>query len=443
MSDDSLQQRFNDSIGQLLGPDFPSDIGLAVSGGGDSMAMLALAHTWSRSYGVRLWVVTVDHGLRRESAGEAAMVAAECATLGWPHATLRWHWDGQGNLQERAREARLALIDAWRGSVRHVLMAHTQDDVAETFLMRLRRGSGVEGLSAMAARRMVHLAPEDRVPLTPDDVTGRCPAPAQGRRPGFWLVRPLLGETRDDLRFFLRTLQVPWADDSSNANPDFERVRMRRLLEQMARAGLDTATLAATATRMARAREALHLRARDAGQGILRHDWSTGDILIQRDGFAAIEPDTQLRLLAHALQWVASQNHRPRSSALQALLDAALAGGGGTLHGCELVCGRMHLHVFREYAAVSDLRATVGQDRTWDRRWDIAAPDLRGLRVQALGQEGWLQIEPRPENGPGFRAARALPAVFDGARLVACAGLEFGPTGVFRLRPRIGGFGET
>jgi tRNA(Ile)-lysidine synthase len=76
--------------------------------------MLALAHGWARVMGIRLHVVTIDHGLRDASAAEATMVAAECAALGHPHATLRWHWDGQGNLQDAARAARLRLIDGWR-----------------------------------------------------------------------------------------------------------------------------------------------------------------------------------------------------------------------------------------------------------------------------------------------------------------------------------------
>jgi tRNA(Ile)-lysidine synthase len=82
VTDAPLAQRFAEAMGQLLGPDFPSDLGLAVSGGGDSMAMLYLAHNWTREYGVRLWVVTVDHGLRAESAAEADLVAEECAALG-------------------------------------------------------------------------------------------------------------------------------------------------------------------------------------------------------------------------------------------------------------------------------------------------------------------------------------------------------------------------
>ena len=91
----SLAERFAGQMGQLLGPDFPKDIALAVSGGGDSMAMLVLAHDWARVWGVGLWVVTVDHGLRAESGAEAIMVADECAALDHPHATLRWHWDGR------------------------------------------------------------------------------------------------------------------------------------------------------------------------------------------------------------------------------------------------------------------------------------------------------------------------------------------------------------
>ena len=169
MTADTLEARFAASMGALLGPDFPSAIGLAVSGGGDSMAMLALAHGWARVMGIGLHVVTVDHGLRAAAADEAAMVAAECAAIGHPHTTLRWQWDGQGNLQDAARQARRDLIGAWRGDLAHVLFAHTSDDQAETVLLRLLRGSGVDGLAGMAGARAVH------------DASGQ-----------WWLLRPLL-----------------------------------------------------------------------------------------------------------------------------------------------------------------------------------------------------------------------------------------------------------
>jgi tRNA(Ile)-lysidine synthase len=186
----SLAQRFAEAMGDLLGPEFPEEIALAVSGGGDSMAMLALAHDWARVWGLRLWVVTVDHGLRPESAAEAEMVARECALLGHPHAVLRWHWDGQGNKMDAARRARLALIDGWRGRVRHVLLAHSRDDIAEGFLMRLaarggrpwaRCGSWVSPPPRRCRRRM-SAAPvrQRRKPARPwcsSDPASACPAP--------------------------------------------------------------------------------------------------------------------------------------------------------------------------------------------------------------------------------------------------------------------------
>ena len=76
-----LPRRFAEEMGALIGPNFPSDIGLAVSGGGDSMAMLHLAAFWARVMGVKLWVATVDHGLRAESAGEAALAGAALASV--------------------------------------------------------------------------------------------------------------------------------------------------------------------------------------------------------------------------------------------------------------------------------------------------------------------------------------------------------------------------
>ena len=115
----------------------PGPIGVAVSGGGDSVALLLLLH---RHAGRPLAAVTIDHGLRSESAGEAAAVAALCARLGVPHAVRRWDGAGAGNLQMRAREAGVGIV----------ALGHTLDDQAETFLLRLARGSGVDGLAAMA-----------------------------------------------------------------------------------------------------------------------------------------------------------------------------------------------------------------------------------------------------------------------------------------------------
>ncbi|MCS6622307.1 tRNA lysidine(34) synthetase TilS [Roseibacterium beibuensis] len=418
MSDPSLQDRFAARMGQLLGPEFPSAIGLAVSGGGDSMALLTLAHNWTRDWGVQLRVVTVDHGLRPESADEAAMVACECASLGWPHDTLRWQgWDGQGNLQDAARRARLNLIDGWRGGMRDVLVAHTLDDQAETVLMRLKRGSGVDGLSGMAEARVL---------------------PS-----GMRILRPLLGERREALRHYLRTLKMPWVEDPSNEDPRFDRVQARRALAELAHYGLSAEALARTAARMARARDALSLRAAEAAKRIVAEGvgcgHATGDLWIDRDGFAALDRETQLRLLAAGLRWIASAAYRPRASALEAMLEAALSGGGSTLAGCAVRVTTTHLHLFREYKAVEGVSVPAGPGARWDTRWRICAQG-DGLTIRALGPDGWAQVAEKPGDAPPFASARSLPALFRGEMLVACPAIGHGDPKVFEFDPSGGPF---
>ena len=153
-----------------------TSLGLAVSGGGDSVALLHLAV----ACGLQPAVVTVNHGLRAEAASEAAQVAGVAAALGLSHETLLWQgWDHTGNLQDAARKARRRLISAWalQNNIASVALGHTQNDIAETFLMRLQRGAGVDGLAKMAGHW------------------------SEG---GILWQRPLLGFTRNDLRLWLQ-----------------------------------------------------------------------------------------------------------------------------------------------------------------------------------------------------------------------------------------------
>ncbi|WP_417606615.1 tRNA lysidine(34) synthetase TilS [Primorskyibacter flagellatus] len=427
----SLDQRFADNMGQLLGPDFPNDIALAVSGGGDSMAMLTLAHNWARVWGVRLWVVTVDHGLRAESAAEAAMVAEECTVLGHPHTTLRWHWDGQGNLMDAARRARLSLIDRWRAGLEHVLMAHTQDDVAETFLMRLKRGSGVEGLAAMQASANACPHPGGKPALPARDVCWTTPPPASvdGHRQsrGFRVLRPCLDMSRAELRHYLRTLQGRWFDDPTNDDTTYDRVRMRKLLDVLEAEGLDRETLSATAHRLTRARNALNARARDVAGRIAKEETlnglRTGAVLIDRDGFAEAEDDTRLRILAQALRWVASAEYRPRLQSLEQLAERLMAGGMGTLHGCDVRCVDAQIRVGREFSAVS---APAQPGKIWDGCWQTCGDVPNGSYLRALGPDGLKQAGGRPRGAPVAKMLYAFPAAFRAEVLVACPHLGYG-----------------
>jgi tRNA(Ile)-lysidine synthase len=212
----------------LLPGDAP--FGLAVSGGPDSLALLLLAHP---TFPCRFEVATVDHGLRPESADEAAMVAHVCAERGIAHATLRPEVARKGNLQANARVARYAALGEWAGErgLAAIVTAHHRDDQAETLLMRLNRGAGVRGLAGMRGASIVPAHPE--LPL----------------------LRPLLGWTRAELVEIVATSRISPADDPSNRDRRFERVAVRQALAQAD--WLDPPSLAASAGHLAEADEAL------------------------------------------------------------------------------------------------------------------------------------------------------------------------------------------
>lgn len=213
--DAALVERFRADALALTG-DAPSPdraFGVAVSGGADSLALLLLS---AAAFPGAVVAATVDHGLREESADEAAMVGALCAKLGVPHEVLPVTLP-PGNLQARAREARYAALGDWAfGSIAEALRdaphrrragwvatGHQRDDVAEGFLLRARRGAGVAGLAAVAPRR-----------AGPDG--------------GY--VRPLLGWSRAELAGIVVAAGIDPVDDPSNHDPRFDRARIRALI---------------------------------------------------------------------------------------------------------------------------------------------------------------------------------------------------------------------
>lgn len=195
-------------------------LGLAVSGGSDSTALLVLAADWGKAHGKRIEAASVDHGLRAEARNEAEAAGKLCGRLGIAHRILSWERQRTGPAsQAEARDARHALLAGWTREREITLLAlgHTRDDRIETFLMRARAGSGWRGLAG----------PQP------------CgPSPAWPAGQGLKLVRPLLAFGREELRETLRRRNLGWAEDPSNEATRFERVRMRQLTRQMEEASL-------------------------------------------------------------------------------------------------------------------------------------------------------------------------------------------------------------
>ncbi|WP_027573104.1 tRNA lysidine(34) synthetase TilS [Bradyrhizobium sp. WSM1743] len=282
---------------------------LAVSGGPDSVALMWLAARWQRSLvrGPQLTVVTVDHGLRPEAAREAREVKRLAAELGLPHRTLRWRGaKPKTGLPAAAREARYRLLaEAARAAgASHVLTAHTRDDQAETLLMRLFRGSGLAGLSAMA-------------PLS--------------ERDGIVLARPLLDVPKSQLIATLRRAKVGFAEDPTNKDTAFTRPRLRALLPLLAAEGGDARNLARLAARLARANAAVEVLADGAERFLRLRDRGdapqAGVRSFEASAFAALPEEVRLRLLLRAINALGHEGPAElgKVEALLSALDQAIA----------------------------------------------------------------------------------------------------------------------
>jgi tRNA(Ile)-lysidine synthase len=258
---------------------------LAISGGPDSTALLVLAARWAKRLkrAPKLVAVTVDHGLRKEAAREAAAVRRLARHLGIAHRTLYWRGrKPKTGLQEAARQARYRLLAqaAAAAGYAHILTAHTLDDQAETILFRLARGSGVTGLAGMA-----HASP---VPVDGESM--------------IFLVRPLLRISKARLIATLNAARIGYSEDPSNLDPRFTRVRLRTLLPELAREGLDARGLARLAARVRRAESTIEFAVAAARAALAPGPWpQRGPIAFETARFAGLPAEVALRLLGRAI----------------------------------------------------------------------------------------------------------------------------------------------
>jgi tRNA(Ile)-lysidine synthase len=384
-------------------------LAVATSGGADSLALALLAAEWAATRGHKVVALTVDHGLRAESAAEAASVHGWLSARGVPHVTLKWRGPKPaGNRQAAARAARYGLLAAWcrRHGVRHLLLAHQLEDQAETFLLRAGRGSGVDGLAAMAASSQAH---------------------------GLTLLRPLLDVPKARLIATLQAREQPWIEDPSNRDPHYSRTLIRQALALLAPAGLGAKRLADTARRMARTRRALEAATGDLLARAARFD-PAGFCRLDRAALAAAPEELGLRALARVLATVSGDPVPPRLERLERLYHAVTGDAmtrGKTLKGCRILAWRGELLVCREPAAVAAAaRLQPGQAALWDGRFSVrlGPAAAANLRVGALGTE--LKLLDLSNQSAALAevpwpARASLPALWQGKRVLAVPQLAF------------------
>lgn len=415
-----------------LGPFEPAPrLAVAVSGGADSLALVLLAADWARARGGTVTALTVDHGLRADAAAEAARVAGWMAATGIAHHTLAWTGPKPAHgVQAAARAARLDLLEGWCRShgVLDLLLAHHRDDQAETLLQRLGRGSGPDGLAAMA-------------PVA--------------YRPSVRLLRPLLSVPGAATRATLRARGHPWIEDPSNRDDAFQRVRLRRLGPALTEAGVDAAGLTLAAARAAerRAEATRRINAR-----------LTRAVTLYPEGFARVDlaallapPDSEARAaLGRLLACVGGAPRPPREAPLHralARLRATLAGpragsAGLTLGRCRVLpeAGAPTWLVAREARHWPPPLPLGASETIWDGRFVLAPgrsgpapPDGQrgGAWVVALDTVGWAAVAAaRRDAGLPVPATDVLPmAARAGLPVVLGGGAD--PPGDACARPHI------
>lgn len=308
---------------------------LAVSGGPDSTALLVLAARWRArlTSGPQLHAVTIDHGLRKESAKEAAAVAGLAKKLGVGHRVLRWTGrKPQAGLQKAAREARYRLLakEADRAAARLIVTAHTLDDQAETVLFRLARGSGLAGLGAMTA---ISPLPGDH----PTEVV---------------LLRPFLGVPKARLVATLRKEKIAFADDPSNRDPRFARPRLREVMPALEREGLSAERLALLSQRLRRADAAIEEVVARAIHAVSLSAWGEeARVQLDPERLFALPEEVVLRLMGRAIARVGNEGPVELAK-LESLCAAIVAerqstGLRRTLAGALVILGRGRLVIER------------------------------------------------------------------------------------------------
>ena len=365
---------------------------IAVSGGSDSTALMRLGKDWrdAQHPDLTLSVLTVDHGLRPQSAAEARQVAEWAAGLGLSHTMLAW--DGpkpETGIQASAREARYGLMAAWcrEHEAGLLLTGHTMDDQAETVLMRLNRTLSAESLAGI---------------------------PAHGNWDGVALLRPLLGVRREALRAYLRALGQGWVDDASNADERFERVRIRQSLTVLGKEGITAERLAALAEAGART-SVLIDRLSTRWLGLWLKEEDTGLCHVPSAPFLGLPVPLQERILERVVRHYGGGSSSAEPEELRRLARWVAEGPVRcTLGGALIGRRKTGFWVAREAGRISLEPVIVPEGGTvvWDSRFRVRAapgssitpagsrPLPLGEKVPAAARRSYPMVE-QSEEGAG------------------------------------------
>lgn len=301
-------------------------VAVGVSGGADSLALIKLLSRYRENNNCQIVALTVNHHLRTEADEEAMYVASLMNEFGVEHHILNWFPENIcSGIEEKARNARYQLLFDWcrDNQIDNLLTAHHQKDQAETFLMRLQRGSGVDGLSAISKFSL---------------------------RSGINLIRPLLDFSPEELRVYLQNEKISWREDASNSCEDFLRVRIRNMLPQLEKGmGLTVKRICDAAKAMGSVKEYFeHEVCAFINSSV--QNWQDKAVCFMPEAFLNLHNELKTRVLSQLIRKIGGREYSPTYEELQRLVlnFSNKQFRGCTLGSCEILLFQKKLWIIPE-----------------------------------------------------------------------------------------------
>lgn len=389
-------------------------ITVATSGGADSMALLLLAKNWVQDRKGKLISLTVNHNLRPEAADEALQVEQWCKKYNIEHHTLCWKHDSKpfSAIQENARNARYKLMIDWciKNNALHLLTAHHCDDQVETLFFRLSRGSGLDGLACMSAQTIVS---------------------------GVRLLRPLLQAPKSRLIATLKSFGQEWIEDSSNQNPLYTRIYIRKQLAKIPNEIIIKQTANHIINKLGNFRKLLDnklVSQMTKAAGI----YPEGYGIINHNEFNQLDEDISIKTLGALIRTISGAEHPPRKDNLiylNQLIHTDQLNSKRSLGGLFFEkISKNQIFIYREPRAIEKPIFIQSNTPTlWDKRflveWSSDAPSPPQIKLRALGSDGLAQIKKDTRhllnNMPPARVIRTIPSIWILEELVSAPHISY------------------
>ena len=390
-----------------------SKIAIAVSGGVDSMVLMNLAKESDSLNDKNVFILVVDHGLRAESKQEAKFVKNEAKKLGFPTRILKWKGSKPNKrIQEEARNKRYSLLINFcrENNINNLYLAHHLDDQIETFLFRMFRGSGLQGLTSFSSSY---------------------------ERNGLTLIRPLIDTPKSELISYARRKKINWVEDPSNENQKYDRVKLRKVLPLIYKEGFDKKVFLKSVKKLRLANQALDQITKEF---VLQYVIINKNIsvFINQELFLTAPEDVQLRVLQNTIRIFSGERYySPNYLKILNLMNWARNDNdisAKTLGGTIFRKRKGGLILYKEVKKLNDIKPiklSKSKYKAWDNRFLIKINKSVKGEISYLGNEGVKILKSKKIlgkkgfNGIPLTALYSIPAMWDGKRLISAPFFDY------------------